>query len=65
MDPPNHLVIVCGHAIWAGGSTNGLDESEWIMESWKQGETPTYTEHIKAGLRVLSKDDGAVLMFSG
>lgn len=65
MELPNHLIIVCGHAIWAGGPTNGIDESEWIMESWKKGETPTYTEHIKAGLKLLSEDDRAVLMFSG
>lgn len=43
----------------------GLDESEWIIEDWKKGETPTYTAHIKAGLRALSADDRAVLIFSG
>lgn len=62
---PNHLIIVCGHAIWNGGPTNGKDESEWVIEDWKKGETPTYVEHIKAGLKVLNKDDRAILVFSG
>lgn len=65
MDLPNHLIIVCGHAIWAGGPTKGKDESEWIIESYKKGETPTFTAHVKAGLKVLAEDDRAVLMFSG
>lgn len=64
-EPPYHLVVVCGHAIWAGGPTNGQDESEWIIEDWKKGETPTYTAHIKAGLQALSEDECAILMFSG
>lgn len=62
---PNHLVVVCGHAIWAGGPTSGKDESEWIIEDWKKGETPTYIAHIKAGLQALSEDDRAILVFSG
>lgn len=65
MQPPSHLIVVCGHAIWEGGPTNGLDESEWIIEGWKKGETPTYTEHIKAGLKELGEHDRAVLVFSG
>ncbi|KAK3351377.1 hypothetical protein B0H65DRAFT_546424 [Neurospora tetraspora] len=63
--PPNHLIIVCGHAIWLGGPANGWDESEWLIEPYKKGETPTFIAHIKAGLEELAKDDGAVLMFSG
>lgn len=62
---PNHLVIVCGHGIWLGGSKTGWDESEWLIESYKAGETPTFIEHIKAGVKVLSDDDHAVLAFSG
>lgn len=65
MDSPNHLIIVCGHAIWAGGPTKGEDETEWIIEDWKKGETPTYTAHTKAGVKALSEDGGAVLVFSG
>ncbi|KAK3946048.1 FolC bifunctional protein [Diplogelasinospora grovesii] len=66
MSPPlNHLVIVCGHAIWAGGPKNGWDEGEWLIESYKAGETPTFIEHIKAGVKVLGEDERAVLIFSG
>lgn len=65
MEAPNHLIIVCGHAIWAGGPTNGHDEAEWIIESWKKGETPTYMEHVKAGVKALGEDDRSILMFSG
>ncbi|KAL1865017.1 folylpolyglutamate synthase [Diaporthe australafricana] len=65
MQSPNHLIIVCGHAIWAGGPSKGQDESEWIIEDWKKGESPTYTAHIKAGLKKLSEDDRAMLVFSG
>lgn len=63
--PPNHLIIVCGHGIWLGGPQKGWDEAEWLIESYKSGETPTFIEHIKAGVKVLSEDDRAVLVFSG
>lgn len=65
MKPQTHLIIVCGHAIWAGGPTKGKDESEWIIEDWKKGETPTYTAHIKVGVKALSEDGQAVLVLSG
>jgi folylpolyglutamate synthase len=63
--PPNHLIIVCGHAIWLGGPQDGWDESEWLIEGYKKGETPTFIEHIKAGVKLLSQDEDAVLVFSG
>ncbi|PSR80565.1 Mur ligase [Coniella lustricola] len=64
-----HPVVVAGSNAPAVNTTmnapNHLIISEWIMESWKAGETPTYADHIKAGLRVLSEDERAVLIFSG
>ena len=63
--PPIHLIIVCGHAIWLGGPQDGWDESEWLIEGYKKGETPTFIEHIKAGVKLLSQDEDAVLVFSG
>ncbi|CAK7244320.1 MAG: hypothetical protein STHCBS139747_005858 [Sporothrix thermara] len=62
---PDHLVVVCGHGIWLGGPAHGHDESEWLIESYKAGETPTFVEHIKAGIQALAADERALLAFSG
>lgn len=61
----NHLIIVCCHGIWLGGTSSGFDEEEWLIADFQKGETPTFIEHIKAGLRELEGDEKAVLMFSG
>ena len=63
--PVNHLIIVCCHGIWAGGPSRGFDENEWLIADFQKGETPTFIEHIKAGLRELKRDERSVLMFSG
>ncbi|KAK7900366.1 hypothetical protein LTR67_004112 [Exophiala xenobiotica] len=61
---PNHLIIVCCHAIYTGGSAE--DESNWLLEPFQRGETATYLAHIEAGVRELSRDkEHAILVFSG
>jgi hypothetical protein len=61
---PNHLIIVCCHAIYTGGSAE--DESNWLIEPFQRGETATYIAHIEAGVRELSRDkEHAILVFSG
>lgn len=73
MAPPAHLIVVCCHGIWLGGPRRGLcpdepsERDEWLIAPFQAGETPTFVDHIRAGLRVLrdEADGGAVLMFSG
>ncbi|KAI1418385.1 FolC bifunctional protein [Hypoxylon sp. FL1857] len=62
---PEHLIIVCCHGIWLGGPAHGHDENEWLIAGFQKGETPTFIEHITAGLRVLKEDNSSILMFSG
>ena len=65
MTPPTHLIVVCCHGIWIGGPARGTAESEWLIAPFQAGETPTFIEHIKAGLVLLAADPDAALMFSG
>ncbi|KAI1205163.1 FolC bifunctional protein [Annulohypoxylon truncatum] len=64
-EPPKNLIIVCCHGIWLGGPSLGRGEDEWLIAGFQKGETPTFVEHIKTGLRILKEDKGSVLMFSG
>lgn len=63
----NHLVIVTGHAIWAGCNVAGKDNDEnWILEDYqKGGSVKTFYKHIERGLQVTNEDPNALLIFSG
>lgn len=65
-DPkPIHLIIVCCHAIYIGGPTNGHSEKEWLIASFQKDETPTFIQHIQAGLYLLSSSFTSILIISG
>jgi hypothetical protein len=44
---------------------DALQEDDWLIEPFQAGETPTFIEHIKAGVRALGTDGRALLAFSG
>ncbi|KAJ5793488.1 hypothetical protein N7457_000087 [Penicillium paradoxum] len=60
-----HLIVVCCHAIYIGGQGLGSSEDEWLIESFQKGETPTFIDHVKAGLRALADDSRSLLVLSG
>ena len=62
---PTHLIIVCCHAIYLGGPTRGQSEEEWLLASFQSGETPTFMEHLRKGLTLLSSDASSILVLSG
>jgi uncharacterized protein YgfB (UPF0149 family) len=63
---PTHLIIVCCHGIWTGGLANGYDEAEWLIAGFQKGETATFVQHVRDGVRILAEDQqNAVLVFSG
>lgn len=65
-DGASHLVMVPGHAIWAGsGSQQGDHESEWFLSEFQKGETRTYIKHIEVAAEIARKDLNAVLVLSG
>ncbi|KIS71286.1 uncharacterized protein UMAG_01186 [Mycosarcoma maydis] len=63
----NHLVIVTGHAIWAGCDVKGKDNDEnWVLEEYqKGGSVKTFYKHIEKGMQLTVEDPNALLVFSG
>ena len=47
----NHLVIVAGHAVWAGCTFEERENDEnWVLEEYQRGgSVKTYWQHIKRG----------------
>ncbi|SPO22496.1 uncharacterized protein UTRI_01174 [Ustilago trichophora] len=66
-DHLNHLVIVTGHAIWAGCDVKGKENDEnWVLEDYqKGGSVKTFYKHIEKGLQLTNEDPNALLVFSG
>lgn len=63
----DHLVIVVGHAVWAGSDFSGrsLDEN-WILEPYQLGgSVNTFWKHIQKGIDIADADPKALLVFSG
>lgn len=65
MTTPTHLILVCCHAIYLDGTSHGANEDEWLLAPFQSGEVPTFTQHIKAGLSLLSSTPSSLLVFSG
>ncbi|SNX82576.1 uncharacterized protein MEPE_01282 [Melanopsichium pennsylvanicum] len=66
-DHLNHLVVVTGHAIWAGCDVKGKDNDEnWVLEEYQRGgSVNTFYKHIEKGLQLTNEDPNALLVFSG
>lgn len=63
----DHLVIVTGHAVWAGCDFEGRSKDEnWILEPYQVGgSVETFWKHIEKGLEIADADPKALLVFSG
>lgn len=63
----DHLVLVVGHAVWAGSSFDGRSRDEnWILEPYQTGgSVNTFWKHIEKGLEIADADPRSLLVFSG
>ncbi|EES10844.1 hypothetical protein BDA96_06G096000 [Sorghum bicolor] len=63
-----NLVMVAGHSIYTS-SRCGETESEnsWFLEPYQKhpGQAATFLAHIKEGVGIVARDEGALLLFSG
>ncbi|KAL6316954.1 hypothetical protein AAG906_024492 [Vitis piasezkii] len=63
-----NLVMVAGHSVFTSSSCGKVDkEDSWFLESYQKhpGQAATFLAHIKEGVEIAAKDDGALLLFSG
>ncbi|KAJ4953486.1 hypothetical protein NE237_030318 [Protea cynaroides] len=63
-----NLVMVAGHSVYTSNSCGKVDqEDSWFLESYQKhpGQASTFLAHIKEGVEIAAKDEGALLLFSG
>ncbi|XP_010244010.1 PREDICTED: uncharacterized protein C57A10.07-like [Nelumbo nucifera] len=63
-----NLVMVAGHSVYTSSSCGKVDqEDSWFLESYQKhpGQATTFLTHIKEGIEIAAKDEGALLLFSG
>lgn len=63
-----NLVMVAGHSIYTSASCGKIDrEDSWFLEPYQKhpGQAATFLAHIKEGVEIAAKDQGALLLFSG
>lgn len=64
-----HVIVVCGHAVYHGGSKLQPDEAEldkhWLLQPFQKGEGQHYISHIKEGVMLASQDPCSLLLLSG
>ncbi|KAF8411673.1 hypothetical protein HHK36_004231 [Tetracentron sinense] len=63
-----NLVMVAGHSVYTSSSCGKVDqEDSWFLESYQKhpGQASTFLTHIKEGVEIAAKDEGALLLFSG
>ena len=63
-----NLVMVAGHSVYTSSSCGKVDkEDSWFLESYQKnpGQASTFVRHIQEGVDIATKDDAALLLFSG
>lgn len=63
-----NLVMVAGHSVYTSSSCGKVDkEDSWFLESYQKnpGQASTFLAHIQEGIETASKDNAALLLFSG
>ncbi|XP_020110924.1 uncharacterized protein C57A10.07 [Ananas comosus] len=63
-----NLVMVAGHAIYTSNSCGKMEsEDSWFLEPYQKhtGQAATFVSHIRDGVEIAAKDEGALLLFSG